>query len=80
VHLDPWVIVARLGVGFVVGLTGMRGGGASRGSVVVLVLSALKLLDTPNPLILVAALVALGIAIWIVIRSVVRRDGAIVGV
>ncbi len=41
--------------------------------VVVLVLSALKLLDTPNPLILVAALVALGIAIWIVIRSVVRR-------
>jgi uncharacterized membrane protein YfcA len=41
--------------------------------VVVLVLSALKLLDTPNPLILVAAFVALGIAIWIVIRSVVRR-------
>jgi hypothetical protein len=50
------------------------------GSVVVLVLSALELLDTPNPLILGAALVALGIAIWIVIRSVVRRDGAIVGV
>jgi uncharacterized protein len=48
--------------------------------VVVLVLSALKLLDTPNPLILVSALVAFGIAIWIVIRSVVRRDGAIVGV
>lgn len=41
--------------------------------VVVLVLSALKLLDTPNPLILVAAFVALGIAIWIVIRNVVRR-------
>ena len=35
-HLDPWVIVAGLGVGFVVGLTGM-GGGALMTPVLVIV-------------------------------------------